>query len=196
MSSTTYTDAEPLDTVKLSRLARLVAFDDRLLRRLVQNRRARATFMLRTLCRMYDPDMVIMAIAIALFAPSLEVVANYAGLSLLTTSLFVVIVKRVVRRTRPSLEVQSVVPPDKFSFPSGHTAAAFSLAIAMFGAAPWLAPGLLLLAICVGYGRMYLGVHYPLDVAAGAAIGLVTGSVVAILDVVNLIHLPFQIPGL
>jgi undecaprenyl-diphosphatase len=196
MSSATYNEPEALDTVKLSRLARLVAFDDRLLRRLVQNRRARATFVLRTLCRLYDPDMVIMGIAVALFAPALATAANYAGLSLIATSLLVLVVKRIVRRTRPSLEVQSVVPPDRFSFPSGHTAAAFSLAIAMFGAAPWLAPGLLLLACCVGYGRMYLGVHYPLDVGAGAAIGLLTGSVVAILDVPNLITLPFALPGL
>jgi undecaprenyl-diphosphatase len=196
MSSTTYSETDALDPVKLSRLARLVAFDDRLLRRLVQNRRARATFILRTLCRLYDPDMVIMGIAIALFAPSLERVANYAGLALITTSLLVVVVKRTVRRTRPALDVQASVPPDRFSFPSGHTAAAFALAIAMFGAAPWLAPGLLLLAICVGYGRMYLGVHYPLDVAAGAAVGLITGSIVAILDVPNLVQLPFSLPGL
>lgn len=196
MTSTTYPETQALAPVKLSRLARLIAFDDRLLRRLVKNRRARATFVLRTLCRLYDPDMVIMAVAIALFAPSLAAVANYAGLCLLTTALLVQVVKRIVRRTRPHLDVQSVAPPDKFSFPSGHTAAAFALAIAMFGAVPWLAPGLLLLAICVGYGRMYLGVHYPLDVAAGAALGLITGSVIALLDVDHLITLPFALPGL
>lgn len=196
MTTATLEDPAAIDTVKLSRLARLVALDDRLLRRLVRNRRARATFMLRTLCRLYDPDMVIMAIAVAVFAPSLATVANYAGLSLITTSLLVLVVKRLVRRTRPAVEVQSVAPPDRFSFPSGHTAAAFSLAIAMFGAAPWLAPGLLLLAVCVGYGRMYLGVHYPLDVGAGAAIGLITGSVVAIVDAPELIALPFALPGL
>jgi undecaprenyl-diphosphatase len=66
----------------------------------------------------------------------------------------------------------------------------------MFGAAPWLAPGLLLLAMCVAYGRMYLGVHYPLDVAAGAAVGLLTGSVIAVIDFPTVIELPFTIPGL
>ncbi|HEY4221957.1 MAG TPA: phosphatase PAP2 family protein [Myxococcota bacterium] len=184
------------DVVKLSRFARLVAFDDRLLRRLVRNRRARATFALRTLCRMYDPDMVIMAVAVALFAPSLVGIADHAALALISTSLLVLVVKRIVRRTRPAEELHSSAPPDRFSFPSGHTAAAFALAIAMFGAAPMLAPGLLLLAICVAYGRMYLGVHYPLDVAAGAAIGLVTGSIVALIEIPRLIPLPFTIPGL
>ena len=197
MTSTTYEmpDGDAAH-VKLSRLARLVAFDDRLLRRLVANRRSRITFSLRTLCRMYDPDMVIMGVAVALFAPSLVRIANYAALALISTSLLVLVVKRAVRRTRPALDIQSVSPPDRFSFPSGHTAAAFALAIAMFGAAPWLAPGLLLLAICVAYGRMYLGVHYPLDVAAGAALGLLTGSIIAVIDFPATIALPFVIPGL
>jgi undecaprenyl-diphosphatase len=191
MSSATI--EETIEPVKLSRLARLVAFDDRLLRRLVRNRRARATFALRTLCRLYDPDMVIMAVAVALFQPSLVKVANVAALTLIATSLLVVIVKRIVRRTRPALDIQASTPPDRFSFPSGHTAAAFALAIAMFGAVPALVPGLLLLAICVAYGRMYLGVHYPLDVAAGAAIGLLTGSLLALVEVPAVPF--FTIPG-
>lgn len=196
MTSTTYEPLGDISNVKLSRLARLVAFDDRLLRRLVANRRSRITFLLRTLCRMYDPDMVIMGVAVALFAPPLVQVANHAAIALIVTSVLVLVVKRAVRRTRPALDIQSVVPPDRFSFPSGHTAAAFAVAIAMFGAAPWLAPGLLLLAICVAYGRMYLGVHYPLDVAAGAALGLLTGSLIAVIEFPAAISLPFVIPGL
>ena len=197
MMSTTYEHLEsPIGNVKLSRFARLVAFDDRLLRRLVRNRRARATFALRTLCRMYDPDMVIMGVAVALFAPGFVSIADHAALSLIVTSLLVLVVKRIVRRTRPAEELHSSAPPDRFSFPSGHTAAAFALAIAMFGASPVLVPGLLLLAICVAYGRMYLGVHYPLDVAAGAAIGLVTGSIIALVHIPTVIALPFTIPGL
>ncbi|MBI1949695.1 MAG: phosphatase PAP2 family protein [Deltaproteobacteria bacterium] len=172
-------ESEP---VKLSRFARLIAFDQRLLRRLVQSRRARATFLLRSACRLYDPDMVIMAVAVALFHPALVDVANRAGVALAATSLLAYAVKRAVRRSRPNNELHASVPPDRYSFPSGHTAAAFSLAIAMFGAVPWLALPLLLMAMVVGYGRMYLGVHYPLDVAAGAAIGLITGSVLAILQ--------------
>jgi undecaprenyl-diphosphatase len=166
--------------VPLTRLARLVAFDDRLLRRLVRTRRARATFFLRVLCRLFDPDMVVLAIAIALFSPPLVNLANHAGLALIVTSVVVVIVKRSVRRSRPALDIQASVPPDRFSFPSGHTAAAFSLAIALSAVSPWLLPVMLVVAITVAYGRMYLGVHYPLDVGAGAAIGLVTGSLVAL----------------
>jgi undecaprenyl-diphosphatase len=124
--------------------------------------------------------MVVLAIAIALFSPALVDVADRAALALIVTSLIVVIVKRAVRRARPALDIQASVPPDRFSFPSGHTAAAFAVAVAMSGVMPLLVPPLLVTAIIVGYGRMYLGVHYPMDVGAGAAIGLVTGSCVAL----------------
>lgn len=177
-------NAEPMLGVEtpepLTRLARLVALDDRLLRRLVRSRRSGATFFLRVLCRLYDPDMVVLAVAIALFSPALVDIADRAALALIVTSVVVVIVKRAVRRRRPALDIQVSVPPDRFSFPSGHTAAAFAVAVAMAAVHPWLLPPLLLLAIVVGYGRMYLGVHYPLDVGAGAAVGLLTGSLVAL----------------
>jgi len=169
-----------VDTPELTRLARLVAFDDRLLRRLVRSRRAGATFALRVLCRLYDPDMVVLAVAIALFSPPLVAIADRAALALIVTSAIVVVVKCAVRRKRPALDIQVSVPPDRFSFPSGHTAAAFAVAVAMSGTMPVLVPLLLTVAIVVGYGRMYLGVHYPLDVGCGAAIGLITGSLVAL----------------
>jgi undecaprenyl-diphosphatase len=181
-SSSSDSALSPELSMKLSRLARLLALDDKLLRRLVKNRRVRVTYALRVLCRLVDPDMVIMAITVALFSPGLAGIAERAAVALIVTSLVVVVVKRTVKRTRPALDVQASIPPDRFSFPSGHTAAAFALAIAMFGSAPLAVPGLLLLACCVAYGRMYLGVHYPLDVAAGAALGLLCGSIVAVLE--------------
>jgi undecaprenyl-diphosphatase len=177
-------NAEPMLNVEtpepLTRLARLVALDDRLLRRLVRSRRSGATFFLRVLCRLYDPDMVVLAVAIALFSPALVDIADRAALALIVTSAVVVVVKRAVKRRRPALDIQVSVPPDRFSFPSGHTAAAFAVAVAMSGVHPLLLPPLLLVAIVVGYGRMYLGGHYPLDVGAGAAVGLLTGSCVAL----------------
>jgi undecaprenyl-diphosphatase len=54
------------------------------------------------------------------------------------------------------------------------------MAVAMFGVHPPLAPAAMALATLVAYARMYLGVHYPLDVAAGAAIGLITGAAIAV----------------
>ncbi|MPY26677.1 phosphatase PAP2 family protein [Shewanella psychropiezotolerans] len=70
-------------------------------------------------------------------------------------------------------------PSDKFSLPSGHTAAAFVMATSIWAIYPqWL-----LLAyswaIAIGLSRIALGVHYPLDIVAGAVLG--SGSVIAVL---------------
>jgi len=65
--------------------------------------------------------------------------------------------------------------PDRFSFPSGHTAAAFAVAVAFAGEPGGLGPLALLLATGIGLSRVYLGAHYPLDVAAGGMLGVFAG---------------------
>ena len=62
--------------------------------------------------------------------------------------------------------------PRSTSFPSGHSAAAFAFAAGAAMELPALAPVLAPLALAVGYSRVHTGVHYPSDVAAGAAIGI------------------------
>ena len=61
------------------------------------------------------------------------------------------------------------------SFPSGHAATAMAGAIIISRFVPSLWPVWLLIACAVGYSRIYLGVHYPLDVAAGAIVGGIIG---------------------
>lgn len=88
-------------------------------------------------------------------------------------------IKRLVRRRRPSdlgHGVALVENPDPFSFPSGHTAAAFAVAVAL---TPSGAGSVLFaLAGAIAVSRVYLGVHYPLDVGAGTLIGVVSGAAV------------------
>jgi undecaprenyl-diphosphatase len=65
--------------------------------------------------------------------------------------------------------------PGSTSFPSGHSAAAFAFTTGACQELPVLAPVLVPLAGAVAYSRVHTGVHYPSDVAAGAAIGICSG---------------------
>jgi undecaprenyl-diphosphatase len=107
--------------------------------------------------------------------------ARGALITLVVSHLIVQLIKRTVGRARPSrgLSVAALIAePDRFSFPSGHAAAAMSVAL-MYGVAfPVAGVVLLPLALVVGWSRVILGVHYPGDVAVGQGIALATGVVV------------------
>jgi membrane-associated phospholipid phosphatase len=84
--------------------------------------------------------------------------------------------KHIVRRDRPYVTYPYLIKRDvggSYSFPSGHTSAAFCTATSLSLLFPkWyvIAPSYLY-AATVGYARMYQGVHYPSDVLVGAAVG-------------------------
>ncbi len=108
---------------------------------------------------------------------SMEAFALYAAISLMLTSITVAIIKNTVKRKRPFesiIELKSLkIGVDQFSFPSGHTAAAFSLAVtsALVTSGHVASTVYVLLAILVAVSRVYLGVHYLSDVTVGALIG-------------------------
>ena len=90
--------------------------------------------------------------------------------------------KYLFNRTRPFLWDTEIAPliktPSSSSFPSGHSATAAAGAITLSVLYPPFAPFLVTAALLVVLSRIYLGVHFPFDVLAGAVIGTATSVVV------------------
>ncbi len=92
------------------------------------------------------------------------------------------ILKNWIARIRPyeALESLSILvsKPHDFSFPSGHSTASFAGAWALFRntKSRWRIPALVLAAL-IALSRLYVGVHYPTDVLAGCAIGILSGEI-------------------
>lgn len=117
-----------------------------------------------------------------LFDGAIRTAARHALVALLVSHLIVQAIKRTVGRSRPSRRDAArswMDEPDRFSFPSGHSAAAMSVAAVYAIAFPPLAALLVTTAALVGFSRVRLGVHYPGDVVAGQAIALATAVGVA-----------------
>jgi len=86
-----------------------------------------------------------------------------------------ILLKHVIRRRRPTDlpdPLQALIQPsDRFSFPSGHSAAAFLMATLVAIHYPLWAMAAYPLALAIGTSRVILGVHYPTDIVAGAVLG-------------------------
>lgn len=89
-------------------------------------------------------------------------------------------VKDLTHRTRPFVAHPQIHPlyvVHSSSFPAGHAATAFAGAVVLSFVVPRAAPLLLAVAALIGFSRIYVGVHYPTDVLAGAVIGAAVGGI-------------------
>jgi undecaprenyl-diphosphatase len=85
------------------------------------------------------------------------------------------VLKRLSGRRRPC-EIEPhcwarLLPPDQFSFPSGHTITAFGVSVALASFYPTLWPALLFCALSIAVSRILLGMHFLSDVVVGAILG-------------------------
>lgn len=102
-----------------------------------------------------------------------------AGLASVASILLFMTVKQLTGRARPCTLTPhcwaTLLPPDHFSFPSGHTMTAFAVAVAISLFYPAAAPGLVFCAFSIAISRILLGMHFLSDVIAAMLIGAALG---------------------
>jgi len=90
------------------------------------------------------------------------------------------VLRQWIGRLRPPLVYPDPRPlvstPHTGAFPSGHSASAFACATVIAWASPRLAVPVYVLAALVAWSRVYVGVHYPLDVLGGAVLGVLVAT--------------------
>jgi len=108
-------------------------------------------------------------------------VGRQLAVGLLLDVILYKIVKAMFGRPRPFQQLEAVERgarvPDEFSFPSGHMAASCVMAVIIGSSFSALIIPLISLAVLIGTSRVYLGMHYPSDVLAGAILGISSGYI-------------------
>lgn len=93
-----------------------------------------------------------------------------------------VVIKPIVRRLRPfvlNAELRLLIrTPGGYSFPSGHTSSSVGAAYVLFQMNRWVGLAGFVVAALIALSRMYLHVHYPTDVFAGALLGLICAALI------------------
>lgn len=108
-------------------------------------------------------------------------IVKLAGLGITTWIVVEKILKPMMARPRPSLDIGSIIVGNSstdFSFPSGHAAIAWAMAYLLAKKEPRFRWVFYMLAGAISFSRIYLGKHYPMDVVAGGLLGWGIGFIV------------------
>ena len=143
-----------------------------------------AVFVMLSAWWVKGPLLVGLALSADFRGKRLPIAGAAATLALACASLAANGLKQVFDRARPpeaDADLGSLVAlPGNPSFPSGHSATAFAAATAVAILCPRLRFWALALAAGVALSRVYLRVHYPLDVVAGGLLGAAVGAAAAL----------------
>lgn len=160
----------------------LIALDDQILLWIQQNLRGPLDDLVISITHLGDSGLlwIILGLFLLLFRKTRR--GGFALLLAMLCNFLItnITLKNLVARVRPYEVVEGLTSllgnVGEWSFPSGHTSSSFAAAVAVAATlGKKLGIPALLLATLIGLSRLYVGVHYPTDVLAGAVIGVVCG---------------------
>ncbi|MCX8029552.1 MAG: phosphatase PAP2 family protein [Brevinematales bacterium] len=161
-----------------NKFSTVLKFDLWIISKIMKVRNKYLTFLLKNISRLSDWwFLTLIAILIGIFW-NIEI-GIFLSTALIIQVIFQKIIKNIITRKRPYIKHRTtvkrlIIPPDRYSFPSGHTAGAFVTFFVVNNFFFEISLFILSIAILIGFSRIYLGVHYLTDVLFGILLAFIS----------------------